>query len=68
MRRGCVVMEGKNQGRKARTAPRKPASRPQPDRSRDDGRPELDPKKPPTTGRAPDLEKGRPKDTGRYGA
>ena len=34
-----------------------------------DGRPELDPKKPPVADKpAPDHEKGRPKDTGRYGA
>jgi len=36
---------------------------------RKDERPELDPKKPPVAGGpAPDHEKGRPKDTGRYGA
>jgi len=69
MCRSCVGMtQAKNTARKTavRTPSRKPA---QPARPRDDdGRPELDPKKPPTTGPAPDHEKGRPKDTGRYGA
>lgn len=53
---------------------RKPAKKPvietpSPPR-REEERPNLDPTKPPVTGRgAPaDLEKGRPKDTGRYGA
>ena len=71
MCRGCVGMtQAKNTARK--TAARTPSPKPAPPaRAReDDGRPELDPKKPPTTGRgpAPDHEKGRPKDTGRYGA
>jgi hypothetical protein len=53
----------------AKRSPRR-ADRVDADRVDEGERPETDPRKPPVTGRgpAPDQEKGRPRNTGRYGA